>query len=292
MSDANYGLIRIKQRPPRLVIYSDGGVGKTTLASQFPSPIFLCCEDPDTNSETNIAAFVMDKNNTDPVFRDFESFIEAVDFLVARPSPQFKTIVIDSLSGLDKLIEDYMMKTAFPNERERKTKTFADSVSYGRAYDKAAEIHRDLRAKLDTFKEKDIAVIYLGHEIKEKVKPADGDDYDYITIKINHPKSRAIYLNDIDAVFYYKQPYYTTKNSNKRTIVISSKERIILTHQSAAYSSKNRWNMIPEINIPDGANGFEILSQHIPYYKNLKEKEIAAAALPQKSEPVLEKETE
>lgn len=32
-------------KPPRILIYGPAGIGKTTLASEFPSPVFLQIED-------------------------------------------------------------------------------------------------------------------------------------------------------------------------------------------------------------------------------------------------------
>jgi hypothetical protein len=82
------------QLPPRFLIHGAEGVGKTTIASKFPVPIFLQTEDG-CPSGVEIPSFGPIDN-----FADLRSAIGA---LASEPH-QYQTIVIDSLDATEELI--------------------------------------------------------------------------------------------------------------------------------------------------------------------------------------------
>jgi GTPase SAR1 family protein len=79
---------------PRILIHGQEGVGKTTLASKFPSPIFLQTEDGCPGG-LEIDSFGLIDN-----FADLRSAIGA---LASEPHC-FRTVVLDSIDAAEELI--------------------------------------------------------------------------------------------------------------------------------------------------------------------------------------------
>ena len=70
---------------PRITIYGKPGIGKTTLASQFPEPLFLLTE---KNGLVD--------SNCLGVYKDYAAIWKDVEELLTLETLPFKTLVIDS----------------------------------------------------------------------------------------------------------------------------------------------------------------------------------------------------
>jgi hypothetical protein len=180
---------------PRITIYGKPGIGKSTLASHFPNPLFLLTED---NELPGIKAL--------PIITSFKQIWDNLNALLAIENLEYQTIVIDSISKLDAMVVARTIEQSPPiGKSNRAAETLAESWSgYGAGFEKAASLHRALKAKLDLFKERNIAVVYISHvEIKVYKSPED-EDYNILSVVMNHDKSRQVYIDDVDAVLYCK----------------------------------------------------------------------------------------
>lgn len=84
---------------PRIILYGMEGIGKSTFAANFPAPIFIQTEDG--LGMIDCAKF--------PLAKSFDEVFQELVALETEPN-EFKTIVIDSLDWLERLIWD---KVAF-----------------------------------------------------------------------------------------------------------------------------------------------------------------------------------
>ena len=71
----------------RMLIYGEPGVGKSTLASRFPHPVFI-------NLEDGIRDLECDHTDLVKSFREFQ------DCLVALASTDYATVVVDTVDWL------------------------------------------------------------------------------------------------------------------------------------------------------------------------------------------------
>ena len=70
--------------PPRICIYGGHGIGKSTLASKFPAPIFISTEDG--LDSLDVTSF--------PRATKVEDVVENIKTLI-KEDHEFKTVVID-----------------------------------------------------------------------------------------------------------------------------------------------------------------------------------------------------
>lgn len=237
---------------PRITIYGKPGIGKSTLASQFPDPLFLLTEDPELSGLRAL-----------PVFTDYKTLWESVSSLLALEELPFKTLVIDSISKLDALVAARVLEQSPVVGKDRRpAETLAEAFGgYGSGFEKAALLHRALKAKFDKFKERDIAVIYISHLEIRKYKSPETEDYDILSLVMNSDKSRMVYIDDVDAVLYCKLKAHTIETDSGRTLVKSSGQRIISGAANEVHVSKNRFSLPAEIPM-----SFEELVKYIPFY--------------------------
>ena len=81
--------------PPRVLVHGQEGVGKTTLASKFPEPVFLQTEDG-TPAGLKLTSFGL-----------LSSYRDVRDALTALGGEHdFGTVVLDSLDALESPLPD------------------------------------------------------------------------------------------------------------------------------------------------------------------------------------------
>ena len=89
-------LVRRKSdKPPRIVIYGVPGIGKTSLAAEFPDPIFIQTEEGAGNLELTTFA--------DGPLTTFAQVDEAIELLLTGDH-SFRTAVLDSLDWLEPIV--------------------------------------------------------------------------------------------------------------------------------------------------------------------------------------------
>lgn len=254
-------IIKTKVTAPIITLYGNPGIGKTSLANSFPKPFFILTEKPGIEGIDAL-----------PKSNSFKELWGDISYLLKIEDFPYKTIVLDSVGGLDKLIIEHIVEEEHKKNGGKPNLPLGSCCGgYGKGYEKAQSLHQAFKALLERFNTKGISIIYIAHMgiIQEKRSP-EHDPYDIYSITMNHQKSRDVYINsDIDAVLFYKIKSYSTKDDNGVTRIKSSDKRVIVTSVNDLNISKNRFNMPSEIEIQDQSSGFNNLAKYIPFYNKM-----------------------
>lgn len=218
--------------PVRAIFYGRGGIGKSTIASQAPLPIFLASEEGLENIDTAAV---------EPYPKTWEEVMSALDFLGGL---DHESIVVDSLDWLEPLCWDYVCRKA--------KKADIEAFGYGKGYVAALGEWRVFLHKLSALRAKGMNVILIAHALRKPFKNPIGDDYEHWTIKL-HEKAAGLLVEWCDVVGYCDEDIATDDTSGRVKAQTTGK-RVLLTNPHPAYLAKTRYEMPPKIILPkDGA---------------------------------------
>lgn len=212
-----------QEKPLRAILYGVEGVGKSTFASQAPSPIFLCSEDG--TSQLDIARF--------PSPRSWAEVLEAIRVLT-HEEHDFKTLVIDTLDWLEPLCWHHVCQLA--------GKQSIEEFGYGKGYLLALEQWRQLLGRLDVLvRTRRMHVVLLAHAAIRRVDDPQTGPFDRYRMKL-HDKTSDVLREWVDAVLFARHEVVTFERNGK-TRGRSSGARVLHTTWTAAYDAKNRFDL-------------------------------------------------
>lgn len=239
-------IAKIKDEAPRITLYGKPGIGKSTLAAQFPSPLFILTE---KNGVTGV--------DSTPIVTEFRTLWDDLTELSQIESIPYKTIIIDSVTKLDVLITNHILKD------EKKGATLATAGGgYGAGMMRSESIHRAFKGLLDGFQSKGITIIYICHLTTVKFKSPDTDDYDTYNIEMACNRARSVYLDDVDFVGFCKLNSFVSEDSKSKRSKVVSGSRVIITNSSDTHISKNRFGIPGEIPMT-----YSDIAKYIPFLK-------------------------
>jgi AAA domain-containing protein len=167
MNLANLTKSGVINRAQRITIYGPNGIGKTSLAAQFPLPIFLDTEDGTTHQDlTRI------QTPTE------EAFFDALRVLGSEEH-SYKSLVIDPIDVAEKFNRERVLK-------RHKIKNIED-FGYGRGWTYLREeFDLFLCGCLDGFIRRGMHVIAIGHSTVKRIQPPGlSDAYDRYELKLD-----------------------------------------------------------------------------------------------------------
>ena len=216
----------VRVYPERITLYGPHGVGKSTTAAQFPSPVFIQTEDGMGMLET--PAF--------PLATKVQDVFEAIGALYAEKH-EFKTVVLDSVDWLESLIQKEIKEQYDPKD-----------LGYGKDAVLCAEQWRVVLDGLNALRlDRGMMIVLLGHcEIKRFDSP-DSESYDRYQPKLQ-ARSSSIVQEWCDAVLFCnfkalvkdEEVNKGRKESVKKAV---GSRRLIHTGEKPAYLAKNRYSM-------------------------------------------------
>lgn len=213
--------------------YGQPSSGKSTLASKFPSPLFLDVEDS-TGLIPNVTRL------TSKDLPNFESVVSVVDDLY-KEKHDYKTVVIDSLTVLEKLAETFVCKSA--------KVTSMSSIPFGNGKVMLNENISQFVAKLKNLQlDKNINIIFTAHaKIKSFSDPMLTIPYDRFSIQASDSIANII-EGACDCVIFCKFDVEVMATKNGKGQGYSEGNRILLTEYRAGHMAKNRLALPYQIN--------------------------------------------
>jgi len=231
------------RRPLIATIVGDGGMGKTTLGSLFPDPVFIRTEDGTQAiaHRQDVALF--------PVAKTVEQVKQAINSLRTE-GHQFKTLVLDSITQLDVMIQAEMIAG------DAKAKSINQvGGGYGAGWNMVSQVHREIRELCGLLaEEREMNIVFLAHAQNETVDSPDSDSYLRATMRLNS-KSVGHYSDNVDLVGFIKLKTYVTGDEKKRAI--GDGTRVIACYPTPSHISKNRFGIVADLPFDGVTNPFD-----------------------------------
>lgn len=231
-----------QDRPIFCTITGDAGLGKTSLAATFPSPIFIRAED---GLQAVPKAL---RPDAFPVITTIDNLWEQLTSLI-KEDHQYKTLVIDSITQLDTLFMNWIVDTD-----PKKPRTIAQALGgYGAGFQALSSLHGRVRKAAGILNEvKSMNIVFLAHADTETIELPDQDPYTRYNIRMQK-KSVSHYVDNVDLCGFLKLETFT-QGDGERKKAISDGTRLLVTYATAANISKNRYGITEDLIVTVGQN--------------------------------------
>lgn len=219
--------------PPRICIYGGHGIGKSTIASQFPAPIFISTEDG-LNS-LDVVSF--------PRAQTIEDVAASIKTLL-KEEHEFKTVVVDTV---DWLIEPLIANSVNAQYDEKQQ-------SFGKGQMYMAETFREILQGLELLTtRKGMNVVLIAHAAIVKFEDPRTDPYDKYQPKL--PKACNALLQEwVDVLAFCAFKVIIKKSEAKgfdasKSRGVTTGERLLHFVETPAFMAKNRYTCPEEIEM-------------------------------------------
>jgi hypothetical protein len=209
-------------RPQRVVLYSVEGVGKTTLASQLPSPLFLDTEKGSDHLDVSRIQITT-----------WKEVKEALK--LATSAKEYKTLVVDTADGLEDLLAKELCKAQGVDGIEQL------DGGYGKGYAKLADKWGEfLSGDLEPLLNAGLHVVLLVHaQAKKFTEPGKDTAYDRFEL-LQSKQCAPLTKGWADEVWFANFKTTIIEEKGKATIGAGGKERILHTSHAPSHDAKTR----------------------------------------------------
>lgn len=227
--------------PSRVILHGVEGVGKTSFGAFTPKPIFGMAR-----GETGIETLI--DSGRVPEIAHFPEWMRWTDVLASIKAltdgdHEYKTLVLDTLNGLERLCHEYVCEREFGGDWGKKGFT-----AYQQGPRVALSEWRVLLDQLDCLRAaRRMTILCLCHTKIETFRNPEGNDYDHYTPEL-HKETWGLTHKWADAVLFAR--FYTVlDDSGNRAKGIGGRQRIISTEHTDALDAKNRFGLPEQISM-------------------------------------------
>ena len=193
-----------------ILIYGRAKIGKSTLCSMFPKPIFLATE----SGLNYLEVFKVNCNN-------WETFLNACKEL-SEGKHEFETIVIDTIDNLVLYCSEYVCRENGVNH--------PSEMPHGKGWHLVTSELRRVLTKLASMPQ---GLVMVSHSMQEEIETKT-KKYNRWTISISG-KNKNIFLNMVDMILFIDSKIETD----------GEERRIIRTKPSMNWESGDRSGLLP-----------------------------------------------
>ena len=229
MFEINTGVVKT---PLKVIIYGTEGVGKTTLASKFPKPLFIDAENG--SGALNVARY--------PYPTSWQMLMSEVQEFLNNPQG-YKTLVIDSIDWAEAKAIEMICAGMKVNGIE--------DIGWSKGYTYLNEEIGRLLNLLTEVINRGVNVVLIAHMVIRTItKPEETGSYDRYELKLKQAKNGnncQLVKEWADLILFcnYREFLVADKTTGKKKAT-GGKERIMYTEHAATWDAKNRFGL-PEV---------------------------------------------
>jgi hypothetical protein len=235
--------------PPKILLYGVDGVGKTSLAAEFPSAVYLPTEGETPPSDVEL--------QTPGTIESYESLLDVFGELLDGDH-EFGSVIIDSLDGLEGLVWGATCRRLGINSIEE--------AGYGKGYIEADTEWKEYLQATSALARAGLFVVQLAHPEIVRFDSPTSDPYSRYSPKL-HKRANALVReqSDIVAFMNYRISLKTADAgfNKKVTHAEGGNERLVHLNEKAGFVAKNRFSM-PDSFIYKKGSGFAKFAEYLP----------------------------
>jgi len=252
--------LRRKERPkpPVMVVFGTGGIGKTTLAAGAPNPVLLAVED---------GIGELDVPNW-PI-ASYADMMTAIGVLYSEEHDR-RSIIVDSLDWLEAHVAaETCRRNGWQN---------LDEPGYGKGPNASLTVWRELIEGLRALRdEREMIVIMIAHHIIKRFDSPETEPYDRYNLKLYEKAGALLYeFADVVGFLNYRVSVAKTETGFNKKVArgVGGGQRVLYFEERPGFVAKNRYGMPPSIDLPstqDPAQLWAAVAQHLPAVSQMAE---------------------
>lgn len=215
----------------KVVIYGQEGVGKSTLASQFPGAVFIDCE----GSTTRMNVRRLPRPTSWEMLNNEMSFI-----LEACKVKDYQTVIIDTF--------DWAERLALETLCSQHNISGIEGMNYGKGWEYEKEMIGRFLDSTDRLTAAGVNIVLLCHAITRKTTlPEEMEEYDHWELKLGNKTTNKIApllkeWSDM-TLFLAFQTHIEAMDDKGRKHKATSCQRVMYTTKTAWWDAKNRFGL-------------------------------------------------
>lgn len=239
-------------------------IGKTTLTTNAPRALLVPLEVGYSGVSVAMTPMMAD-------FNQVLAFLDEVAVAAQQGQFPYQSIVIDSVTALEKLIHTEVLKRD-PNYSpgNKKTVTMDSALGgYGKGYGFANELFDNFLKKCDVLAVYGgINIILTCHVFTGEVKDPTAGTYNSWDLLLHSPKNdktygkREMLTQWADLVGFLHEPIFISEGKNMNTAVTQNQGRLLGVSRQPGYVAGNRFNLVDPLVIPR-TNGWNVIAAAI-----------------------------